>query len=451
MDEWSAPDGMSGIRVPSHSRDAERSVLGAIMLAPASVNQVLDRLSSSDFYVPAHQSVYDAVVRLSDEGQPVDAITVSETLRKSGELDRIGGLKFLTDLSQSVATAANIEYYSQIVEEQALRRRLLQAGAEIGEIAARDSEEISLMLDQAEQAVFRVSDKRIGAGLRPIGQFIDAELERIEELEGTDSGVTGLSTGFIDLDEKLAGFHPGNLVVIAARPGMGKSALALNICRNVAVREDGTVAVFSLEMTQEEIIQRLICSTGRIDSNKLRTGQIGANLWPQVMQAASKIYDAKIYVDESSYLTVTDIRAKCRRLAAKGDLDLVMVDYLQLMQGRTRENRQQEISEISRGLKNLANELKVPIIAVSQLNRALEQRQDKRPQLGDLRESGAIEQDADVVMFIYRDDYYNPESEARGIAEINISKHRAGATGRIMMSFADSYTEFMDFAREPGM
>jgi replicative DNA helicase len=451
MDEWSAPDGGSGLRVPPHSREAERSVLGAIMLSSEAVNEVLDRLHPSDFYVPAHQSVFEAVVTLSSQGQPVDAITVSEILRKNGDLDRVGGLKFLTDLSQSVATAANIVFYSEIVEDQALRRRLLAAGGEIGELATHDADDISLILDQAEQAVFQVSDRRVGEGLRVIGDFIHAEIARIEELEANDSIITGLSTGFIDLDANLAGLHPGNLIVIAARPGMGKSSLALNICRNVAVHGDGTVAIFSLEMMQEEIIQRLICSTGRIDSSKLRTGQLGVSLWPQVMKAAGQIYDAQIYVDESSQLTVTDIRAKCRRLAAKGALDLVMVDYLQLMQGRTNENRQQEISEISRGLKNLANELKVPIIAVSQLNRALEQRQDKRPQLGDLRESGAIEQDADVVMFVYRDDYYNPESEARGLAEINIAKHRAGATGRVMMSFADSYTEFMDFAREPGM
>ncbi|MEX1281243.1 MAG: replicative DNA helicase [Acidimicrobiia bacterium] len=437
-----------GLRVPPHNREAEQSVLGALLLSADAVNLVMDRLGGEDFYVPAHQSVYEAIAHLYAHNQPIDAITVADHLRKHGELDRVGGIAFLSDLSEMVPTAANIEYYASIVSEQAVRRRLLEAGATIGQLATTTDQEIDWVIDEAEQAVFRVAEGKVGDGLTSIGQHMDATIARIEELESTAGHVTGLPTGFRDLDEKLSGLQKANLIVVAARPGMGKSVLSINVARNVALR-GATVAVFSLEMSKDEIIQRLLCSTGRIDNTRLRSGNLGADLWPRVLDAADKLFKAPVFIDESSYLTVTDVRAKCRRLQRKHGLDLVIVDYLQLMQGRSRENRQQEIAEISRGLKNLARELDVPIIAVSQLNRSLEARMDKRPQLGDLRESGAIEQDSDIVMFIYRDEYYNPESEDRGIAEVAIAKHRAGATGRVFMSFAPAFASFGDLAREP--
>ncbi len=423
-------------------------MLGALLLSPGAVNDVMDRLESADFYVPANQAVFEAISSLYSSSQPIDAITVADQLRNQGELDRLGGITFLTDLSEVVPTAANVEYYAAIVSEQSMRRRLLEAGATIGQLATDTSEEIDWVLDSAEQAIFAVAEKKVGDGLSSIGAHMDSTIAQIEEMEATSGTITGLPTGFRDLDEKLSGLQKTNLVVVAARPGMGKSVLVLNMARNIALK-GGTVAVFSLEMSKEEIIQRLICSTGRIDNSKLRAGRLGADLWPRVLDAADKLFKAPIFVDESSFLTVTDVRAKSRRLQRKHGLDLVVVDYLQLMQGRSRENRQQEIAEISRGLKNLARELDVPIIAVSQLNRGLEARTDKRPQLGDLRESGAIEQDSDIVLFIYRDEYYNPESEQRGTAEVQIAKHRAGATGRVFMSFAPSFTTFGDLAKDP--
>ncbi len=441
------PRASGGLRVPPHNRDAEESVLGAMLLSVDAINVGMEALRSEDFYVPAHQAVFEAIHDLYNGGQPVDAITVSDILRRKGELERVGGLGFLTTLSTAVPTAANVEYYAGIVSEESVRRRLLTAGGEIGQLATSTDQDIDWVIDEAEQAVFRVAERRVGDTLQPISAFIDPTLEKIEEFGNRGGGLVGLPTGFRDLDERLSGLQPENFMVIASRPGMGKSALAMNIARNIALN-DGTVAVFSLEMSQEEIIQRLICATARIDNGLLRSGRLGPEQWPRVLEAAGKMDQAPMFIDDSSYLTVTDVRAKCRRLQRRHGLDLVVIDYLQLMQGRTRENRQQEIAEISRGLKNLARELRVPIIALSQLNRALEARTDKRPQLGDLRESGAIEQDSDIVLFIYRDEYYNPESEDRGTAEILVAKHRAGSTGRLYMSFAPAFTAFGDLARD---
>ncbi len=435
-------------RLPPHNVEAEQSVLGAIMLSADAANVVLDKLDPDDFYQPGHQAIFEAIVQLFNANQPIDAITVSDLLRRREELERVGGVGYLTELIDAVPVASNVDYYASIVEDNALRRDLLRAGAVIGDLALLTEEEIASVVDRAEQAVFGVAERRVGRGLAPLGPLLHDTLEVIERLEGQDSEITGLATGFRDLDRKLAGLQKANLVVIAARPSMGKSALALNIASNVAAAAN-TVAIFSLEMSREEIIQRMLCSVGRVDSMKLRTGQLGPTLWQKVVHAASRMYKAPIYLDDSAHVTVTDIRAKCRRLKRKQGLELVVVDYLQLMQGANRENRQQEIAEISRNLKNLARELEVPIVAVSQLNRALEARADKRPQLGDLRESGAIEQDADVVMFIYRDEYYNPDNlEAKGLAEVNVAKHRSGATGRVDMTFLPEFTLFADLGRD---
>jgi replicative DNA helicase len=345
-----------------------------------------------------------------------------------------------------VPTTANVGYYAEIVDETAVRRRLLRAGTEVGSIAMQSDVPVAEVLDQAEARVFQVAERRVGDGLMPVGPMLQTALERIEDLGSRGDEITGLSTGFRDLDRSLAGLQPANLLVIAARPSMGKSAFALNIAQNVAER-GSPVAIFTLEMSREEVVARLLSSMSSVDSHKLRTGQLGPELWQKVVREASRLYQMPLYVDDSADLTVTAIRAKSRRMARRHGLGLIVIDYLQLMSGPSRsENRQQEIADISRSLKSLARELHVPVIAVSQLNRALEARENKRPRLGDLRESGAIEQDADIVLFIYRDEYYNPEkTEARGVAEVNVAKHRAGATGTVMMTFAAEFTRFRNY------
>ena len=436
------------LQVPPHSIEAEESVLGAVLLSADAANIALERLHPEDFYKPAHQLVFEAIRVLFDGNEPIDAVTVSEHLRRDGSLDRMGGVDFLTRLLDAVPTSSNIEYYAAIVEEHALRRRLMKVGGQIGSIATEMTEDIDEVVDRAEQAVFAVSDRRIGDGLAGIDNLLGPAIEKAEDLQRRGSEVTGVPTGFRDLDRKLAGLHPTNLLVLAARPGMGKTALALNVAQNVAIA-DHPVAIFSLEMSREEVVTRMLCSTGRIDSQKLRTGRLTEGDFTKLSTAASALYKKPIFVDDSPGLTVTEIRAKCRRLRRKPGLGLVVVDYLQLMVGSGGENRQQEIALISRSLKNLARELNVPILALSQLNRSLESREDKRPRLGDLRESGAIEQDSDVVMFIYRDEYYHPEKvEAKGIAEVVIAKHRQGAVGKVDMTFLPEFTLFADMGRD---
>jgi replicative DNA helicase len=428
--------------------EAEESVLGAVMLSAEAAAVALETLRPEDFYRPAHQSVFEAILSLFDGNQAIDAITVSDWLRRNDNLERVGGIAFLNHLMDAVPATSNVGYYVEIVDETASRRRLMKAGSAVGQLAMESDRPVDEVLDAAEAAVFAVADRRVGEGLSRLGPLLQETLEKIEEI-GTQGGdITGVSTGFRDIDKKLAGLHPANLIVVAARPSMGKSSLALNMAQNVA--ESGKpVAFFTLEMSREEVVQRLLSSMASVDSNKLRTGQLGPEMWQKLARESSKLYEMPFFVDDSPDLTVTAIRAKCRRLKRKSDLGLVVVDYLQLMQGPTRsDNRQQEIAEISRSLKNLARELHVPVIAVSQLNRQLEQRENKRPRLGDLRESGAIEQDADIVMFIYRDEYYNPDSaDTRGIAEVSIAKHRAGATGTVMMTFAAEFTRFRNFTR----
>jgi replicative DNA helicase len=435
-------------RVPPHSRDAEASVLGAILLSGDAANQVMDKVVGDDFYLPGHQVIFTAMLALYNANQPIDVITVSEELRRSGKLDKVGGAAYLAGLADDVPAASNVEYYAGIVVEHGLRRSLIRAGSVVTDLAFRMDDEVRSVLDRAEQSILGVAERREGEGMVPVGPLFQHAIDHIEKLEAQGSEVTGLATGYRDLDRKLAGLQPANLVVLAARPSMGKSALALNIATNVAGRGK-TVAIFSLEMSKEEIVQRILCSVGRVDSMKLRTGQLGPQLWEKVVAAAAKMFKAPIFIDDASVVGVTDIRAKSRRLKRVKGLDLVVVDYLQLMQGAVRENRQQEIAEISRGLKNLARELQVPIIAVSQLNRALEQREDKRPRLSDLRESGSIEQDSDVVAFIYRHEYYHPDdADKKGIAEVNVAKHRAGATGLVEMTFIPDQTRFADLGRD---
>src|SRR3990170_1167682 len=438
---------LESIRTPAgagapHNTDAEESVLGAVMLSADAANVALEVLQPDDFYKPSHQSVWEAVTALFDGTQPIDPITVADWLRRRELLDRVGGVGFITRLMEAVPSTSNVDYYVGIVDETSARRRLLRAGSEVGALALKGDIPIDEVLDSAEAEGFAVAERRIGEGLAAIGPMLNATIERIEELGTTGGEVTGAETGFVRIDQLLAGLHPANLIVIAARPGMGKSTLALNIATPAA--GDAPVAVFTLEMSREEIIHRLLSALASVDSTKIKTGQLDMDRWRRLSQASSKLFGLKLYVDDGAALTVTAIRAKCRRLKRREGLGLVIVDYLQLMQGpRNVENRQQEIADISRSLKNLARELQVPVIAVSQLNRQLESRENKRPRLGDLRESGAIEQDADVVMFIYRDEQYNePTADTRGIAEIEVAKHRAGATDRFQLGFAAEFSRF---------
>lgn len=434
-------------RVPPHSVDAEESVLGAVLLSGDAANVALEKLHAADFYRPSHQQIFEVVQQLFDANEPIDAVTVSEGLRRDGSLDRMGGIETLTKLIDSVPSTSNVEYYASIVEEHSLRRQLMKVGGDIGVIAGMTNQPIAEVVDRAEQAVFAVADRRAGDGLQVIDDLLGPAIEKAEELQRNGSAVTGISTGFRDLDHKLAGLHPTNLIIIASRPGMGKTALALNIAQNVALAGN-TVAIFSLEMSREEVVTRMLCANGRIDSQRLRTGRLSEADFTKLSNAAGALYKQNIFVDDSPGLTVTEIRAKSRRLRRRPGLDLIIVDYLQLMNGSGEENRQQEIASISRSLKNLARELHVPIIALSQLNRGVEAREDKRPRLGDLRESGAVEQDADVVMFIYRDEYYYPERvESKGIAEIVIAKHRQGSVGKVDMTFLPEFTLFADMGR----
>jgi replicative DNA helicase len=407
-----------GFRSPPHSREAEESVIGAVLLSEEAVNEVMDRLHPPDFYVPAHQAIFEAMRELFDTNQAIDAVTVSEALRRRGELDKVGGVAYLTRLVDIVPSTSNILYYSGIVEEHAKRRELIRAGASVTDVAFDIDEEIAHVLDRAEQAVLSVAERRSAQTLLEVGPLFSDVLEHIELLEQRGSELTGLATGYVDLDKKLAGLQAANLVVIAARPAMGKSALALGIAVNAATQQE-PVAIFSLEMSKEEIVQRILSSVGRVDSMKLRSGQLGP-LWQRVVDAAGKMYQAPIYIDDSPIVTVTDIRAKCRRLKRKKGLSLVVIDYLQLMEASSRENRQQEISEITRNLKNLARELEVPVIAVSQLNRSLEAREDKRPRLSDLRESGCLTADTRLVRADDNSEVTLGELAASGAANIPV-------------------------------
>ena len=437
-----------GGRVPPNSIEAEISVLGALLLSSDAANIALEKLHADDFYRPSHQAIFEAVSTLFNANEPIDAVTVTEALRRSEMLERVGGVGYLTELIDQVPTTSNIEHYAGIVDEHALRRRLMRVGGDVVTIATHMAEPIQEVLDQAEQAVFQVAERRVGDGLAPIDPLLGPAIEQAEERNRQGSEVTGLQTGFRDLDRRLAGLHPTNLLIVAARPAMGKTALALNIAQKVAVQGE-PVAVFSLEMSREEVVTRMLCAEGRIDSQRLRTGRLTESDFTKLSNAASVLYKRPIYVDDSPGLTVTEIRAKCRRMRRRPGLSLVIVDYLQLMSSAQGENRQQEIATISRSLKNLARELNVPIIAISQLNRSLETREDKRPRLADLRESGSLEQDADVVMFIYRHEYYHPEAvETKGTAEVQIAKHRQGATGRIEMTFLPEFTLFSDMGRD---
>ena len=434
-------------KTPPNSIEAEEALLGSALLSRDASSRLMEEIKSNDFYSPTNQTIFEAMKELFDSGKPIDTVTVSEVVFKDKKNTTSLKTSSIARLVDNVPSSANFERYIEIVQEQSNRRKLLKASSRIELLAYATDKDIHNVMDEAEQSIFSASDDAIGEGLIGVSDVLDGAIERIEEIENQGTGLSGLATHFADLDSTLAGLQDGNLVVIAARPSMGKSSLALNIATNVS-KEKKVTAFFSLEMTKEELVQRVLFSEAKVTSGDARKGQLGPEKWSRVVEAASKVNNMPLYFDDASVITVTDIRAKSRRLKASKGLDLIVVDYLQLMQGLSGDNRQQEIAEISRNLKNLARELKVPILALSQLNRAAEAREDNRPRLVDLRESGAIEQDADIVMMLYRDDYYNPATERPGVAEVNIVKHRSGSTGKVDLYFSKEYTQFSNYSKQ---
>src|ERR687887_2329745 len=437
--------------VPPQNLDAEESVLGAMMLSPGAIAVVSEILSSDgrEFYRESHATIYRAALGLYVKGEPVDAITLADELDERGDLEDVGGKVRVQELAATVPATANAGHYAQIVRETATLRGLIRAGGEIARLGWERPGEATELVDQAEQVVFDLSQQRARGEFSHIEDLLKESFERITALYESGADVTGVPSGFRDLDRVTSGFQPGNLVIVAARPSMGKSALGLCIAANLAVRKEVPVALFTLEMSKSEVTQRLMCSEAKVESQRLRTGKLGVDDWPRLTAACDKLAKAPIYVDDTGSITMMEIRSKARRLKAKHpDLGLIIVDYLQLMtSGTTAENRVQEVSQISRSLKVLARDLEVPILALSQLSRAVEQRHDKRPILSDLRESGSLEQDSDLVVFIYRDEYYNAdETDQQGLAEIHLAKHRNGPTGVVKLSFLKRFAKFADLA-----
>lgn len=441
-------------RVPPNNKEAEQSVLGSILLRPEALIEALEYVTADSFYQHAHKLIFTAMMELNEADQGIDVVTVKNILDDKNQLDDIGGVSYLADLASIVPTAANVVYYAKIVADKALLRRLITTATDIVAQSYEDQDnDVNSILDAAERQIMNVGEDQAGNGFKKISDVLNATIEDIDQRAQEDSSVTGLSTGYAELDKVTAGLHPDELVILAARPGVGKTAFALNVAENVAVHTPTTVAIFSLEMGAEQLASRLLCAQGSIDANDLRTGNLNDEEWKNLVVATGILSRTSIYIDDTPGIKMAEIRAKCRRLAKEtGNLGLIIVDYLQLIEGTGQENRQQEVSVISRQLKRLAKELHVPVIALSQLSRGVEQRQDKRPLLSDIRESGSIEQDADVVAFLYRDDYYNDESDSdnsedvvdtnAGEVEVIISKNRSGPRGTIKLLFVKSYNKF---------
>ncbi|HET7760288.1 MAG TPA: replicative DNA helicase [Gaiellaceae bacterium] len=438
--------------VPPQNLEAEESVLGAMMLSPGAIGAVSEVLDASDFYRESHAIVYRAALALYAKGEPVDAITLVDELEERGELEEAGGRVRIHELAALVPASANAGHYARIVREMATLRGLIRAGGEIARLGWERPGETTDLVDRAEQVVFDLSQARVTSEFSHIEELLKDSFERITALYEAGADVTGTPSGFRDLDRLTSGFQPGNLIIVAARPSMGKSGLGLCMAANLAVRAEVPVAMFTLEMSKAEVTQRLMCSEAKVESQRLRTGKLGADDWPRLTAACDRLAKAPIYVDDQGSITMMEIRSKARRLKSREpSLGLIVVDYLQLMtSGSNVESRVQEVSQISRALKVLARDLDVPILAMSQLSRAVEQRHDKRPILSDLRESGSIEQDADLVMFIYRDEYYNDESDQQGIAEVHLAKHRNGPTDTVKLSFLKRYAKFADLAASGG-
>lgn len=430
-------------RLPPHNHEAEQAVLGAILIEPSVLISVNERIKAEDFYRQAHQRLFQVMNDLAEKGQPVDLVTLTSELQDRKLLEEVGGVTYLTELAGAVPTAANVDYYAQIVEEKAVLRRLIRTATQIAASGYAGGEEVGNVLNEAEKKILEISQRRIRGGFIPIRDVLMQSYEQIEALHFNQGGLNGIPSGFVDLDRMTSGFKGSDLIIIAARPSMGKTAFALNVAQNVAVRSGKTVAIFNLEMSASQMVMRMLAAEGNIDAQAFRTGNLNEEDWEKLTMAISSLSESPIFIDDTPGVTVYDIRAKLRRLQAEHGLGLVVIDYLQLISGRGGESRQQEISEISRSLKLMAREFDVPVIALSQLSRAVEQRQDKRPMLSDLRESGSIEQDADVVAFLYRDDYYNEDSEKKNIAEVIIGKQRNGPVGKVELLFLKNYNKFL--------
>lgn len=437
-------------RIPPQNIEAEQAVIGAIFLEPSALTNASELVMPDDFYRAAHQKIFNCMLNLSDRGEPVDLVTVTSELANLKLLEEIGGVSYLSDLAGSVPTAANIEYYAKIVEEKSILRRLIRTATSIAQDGYSREDEVAGLLNEAEKQILEVSQRKNSGVFQNIKDVLVKTYDNIETLHNRKGEITGIETGFTELDRMTAGFQRNDLIIIAARPSVGKTAFALNIAQNVATKARENVAIFSLEMGAEQLVMRMLCAEGNINAQNLRTGQLTAEDWSKLTMAMGSLSNAGIYIDDTPGIRVSEIRSKCRRLRQESGLGMILIDYLQLIQGSGRnggENRQQEVSEISRSLKALARELQVPVIALSQLSRGVEQRQDKRPMMSDIRESGSIEQDADIVGFLYRDDYYDKESENKNIIEIILAKQRNGPVGTVSLAFVKEYNKFVNLDR----
>lgn len=431
-------------RIPPHNIEAEQSILGAMIIDKEAINTAIELIRPSDFYKEAHQEIFEAILVLFNKNEPVDLITLSEELKRRDTLEPIGGITYIANLSSSVATTANAKYYCKIIEEKSLLRRLIKSSDEIMDKSYEDQEEVNVIIEMAEKNIFDITQGSHKESLTPINEVLLSSFAQIEERAANKGELTGLTTGFDDLNKKISGLQKSDLVLLAARPSMGKTALGINIAVNSALKGNGKVAIFSLEMSKEQLVQRIISAQGHVDLQKIISGDLADNEWIEIINAMGPLSKMDVYIDDTAGISLTEMRAKCRRLKIERGLDLILIDYLQLMQleGKS-ESRQQEISAISRGLKGLAKEMNCPVLALSQLSRAPELRSDHRPILSDLRESGAIEQDADIVMFLYRDDYYHEDSEKPNIGELIIAKHRNGPTGTVELVWKQEFTKFV--------
>ncbi|MDP9821351.1 replicative DNA helicase [Nocardioides massiliensis] len=440
-----APSG--GDRMPPQDNVAEQSVLGSMLLSKDAIADVVEAIRGTDFYRPAHEVIYDAILDLYGRGEPADPVTVAAELQRRGELQRVGGAPYLHTLSASVPIAANAGYYAEIVREKAILRRLVDAGTSIAQMGYAGEGQVDDVVDRAQEAVYRVTDKRANEDYAPLAEIMEGTLDEIEAISNRDGQLVGVPTGFADLDELTNGLHPGQMVIIAARPAMGKSTLALDFCRSASIHHGMTAAIFSLEMTRNEITMRLLSAEAKIPLNVMRNGDMNDDDWAKLARKMGEVSSAPLFIDDSPNLTMMEIRSKARRLKQRHNLQLVVIDYLQLMSsGKKVESRQLEVSEFSRQIKLLAKELEIPVIALSQLNRGAEQRSDKRPMLSDLRESGSIEQDADVVILLHREDAYEKESTRPGEADLIVAKHRNGPTRDVVVAFQGHYSRFVDMA-----
>lgn len=437
-------------RVPPQNIEAEQAVLGAMLISKEAIAESAQILNPQDFYREAHRIVFEAMLDLSNRNQAVDNLTVIEQLNKTNQLEKVGGIAFVTALANTVPTAANVVFYAKIVKEKALMRHLINTATAIAAMGYEGADDADSIMDKAEKMILEIASNRKTGDFTPINQIVIDTFSKIENLYESKGGLTGLSTGFKDLDKLTAGLQPSDLILVAARPSMGKTAFTLNIASHVALKENIPVAFFSLEMSKEQLMQRMLCAEGLVESQRLRVGDLDEQDWQKLIAAADKFSKAPLYIDDTPGISIMELRSKARRLQQEKGLSLVLIDYLQLMQGRANkngDNRQQEISEISRSLKSLARELNVPVIALSQLSRSVESRQIKKPMLSDLRESGSLEQDADIVMFLYREDYYNAETENKNITDVIVAKHRNGPVDTVQLFFHKEFTKFADLLR----